>query len=239
MTDLYYETISVKASPSERDDIYWENPNGPSSSRTWKKCRILLKRQSVSSKQLKATVGRKNVISQATVKATEATVGWLRAGLLTSKNKIFCSKEAQVQDFYWMFFSFWALYCAFPVAPLIPRVIWKIKKRQRHDHSPALCWPRRFWLTDLVQMVISLWSSSWTAWTWSSSPAARYSADLESLHLMTLLLLGWVALGDTDPYIYRDPDTMWKSIVQMEKVFLIGSTKLTDTTLLPKVFLSI
>lgn len=104
VTDLYYETISVKASPSERDDIYWENPNGPSSSRTWKKCRILLKRQSVSSKQLKATVGRKNVISQATVKATEATVGWLRAGLPTSKNKIFCSKEAQVQDFYWIVF---------------------------------------------------------------------------------------------------------------------------------------
>lgn len=33
-------------------------------------------------------------------------------------------------------------------------------------------------------------------------------ADPESLHLMTLLLLGWVALGDTDPYICRDPNTV-------------------------------
>lgn len=79
-----------------------------------------------------------------------------------------------------LFFSCWALFYAFPVAPSIPRVIWKIKKRQRHDHSLALYWPRQFWLTGLVQMAISLWSSSWTVWTWSPSPAARYAVQTQS-----------------------------------------------------------
>lgn len=79
-----------------------------------------------------------------------------------------------------LFFSCWAPFCAFPVAPSIPRVIWKIKKRQRHDHSLALYWPRQFWLTGLVQMAISLWSSSWTVWTWSPSPAARYAVQTQS-----------------------------------------------------------
>lgn len=51
-----------------------------------KKSRILLKRQSISRKQLEATVGRKNVTSQATVKAIEATVGGLQ-------NRFACFQE--------------------------------------------------------------------------------------------------------------------------------------------------
>lgn len=106
-----------------------------------------------------------------------------------------------------LFFSCWALYYAFPVAPLIPGAIWKIKKRQRCDHSPALYWPRQFWLIYLGQMAISLWSSSWTAWTWSHSPAARYSVQtLSHCTWRHCCCLAELALGDTDPYICRDPD---------------------------------
>lgn len=216
----------MKASQSNLDDIYWENSNGPSSSRAWKKSRIVLKRQSIT------------------------FIYWGNSGkaleqiFLLPRVRSSAPRRLRSRIFIRLFFPFWALYCAFPVAPLIPREIWKIKKKQRHDHSPALYWPREFWLTDLVQMVIS------------SDPAPGLPGpDLpvlqpdtlcrpKSLHLMTLLLLGWVALGHTDPYICRDPDNMWKNMggnifIQVEKVFLTGSIKLTNMTLLPKVFLSI
>lgn len=154
-----------------------------------KKCNIFLRRQSISSKY-RLCIQRKQWEDS-------------RTDLLASKNKSFCSKDAQVQDCYWIVFLLLSPVLCLSSSSSDSQGNLKDQKETKTWSFSSSVLAKTVWLTDLVQMVIS----SWTAWTWSHSSAARYSVQTESLHLTTLLLLGQVALRDTDPYICRDPDT--------------------------------
>lgn len=188
--------ISMKPSRSDLNNIYLGNPNDPSSLGDWKKkCSSFLRKQSLSSKY-GLCIWRQQWEDS-------------RTDLPASKNKSFCSKEAQVQDCYWIVFLLLSPVLCLSSSSPDSRGNLKDQKETKMWSFSSSVLPRQFWLIYLGQMAISLWSSSWTAWTWSHSPAARYSVQtLSHCTWRHRCCLAELALGDTDPYICRDPDTV-------------------------------
>lgn len=168
-----------------------------------------------------------------------------KTDLLTSKNKSSYSKKAWVQDCYWVVFLLLSpVLClsssssdsqsnlkdqketkiwSFSSSVLAKTVL--ADRLSTDGHQPLIQ------LLDCLDLI--------------SQPCSQIRCpDPESLHLTTLLLLGWISPRDTNPCICRDPDTVQKSIggnvyVQVEKVLFISSPKFFDLTLLSKAFVYI